>query len=1317
MNNVRNGDAVYHDSIHPPNLILLNVNNHELSPDNISSIPSPDSPLSTPPDSPLRDDPDDDHNEEEKKKEDDRDQDDTKALLSREEVPEDEYIDNDTVTKNDVIPIHLEDEYPNDESRLASRVDTLKERTNGDEDDHKNFPSLSSTNSVSKPFDEDLKKAEEKFKVVDDLKSTPDEKKEVENSSIPLVPKVVRSSDNFFCDEVMKPRPAAQTTTSQTEKEADAGHREEKDPQSIIANTKPIVAHGHDGDDSYDEPPPLSLVEEAKKRLSAHGLSDSVETEVGDPPSLKPISHSKIESEENKKMTSEDEAYDVDSNNVDTDDTDADVNIDIDIGADADVDFDEPPSLSRVEEAMKRTSMMVLKHNQRDRDSRNKIVPLRPTNPAMTPSVAEATMSANDNSTTNNSESNRLTALQRDIMSLKSSFSDMNIQLHEDQIKVQKTAALDDNEDKFRVEKIHNIEENGIKKNSCNFDSYNDIPSTMMSVTTTSTELSHQKTAPNIEDCKTSFEQSTTVVSPDDEIDFGKSPNSVVVDEDDSDAVTNDNAPLHRNTCHVVPYADDENEIMDTKNHDHSITKDTKRAVTENEEGDIMDPNITIETTESSLSQDKLNDKRCEDIASYKKLTPKKDLQGSDKSAIWLQEELRRRAVVKREINSAIETKGQRSSNNGNGNAYTERVADDLPSISSPPEMQNSQSTMDEEVAAITANDERNRSTSNRSTNLPSSGDGQEPHSLSKTNIDGNISRKLEYGNFEDQPHDEFMKPNNTLEDGLGSQGFRPVFDYHDIQHEMKKFASETRAALRERSFTDIVKDPSSSAVPVAFSSPLSVNRTLDVENSDDHPDFQMNTIAKSRVHNNNINTSMESISINFSAMEAGEVPKMLISMDSFDGIASGDIFLSLLSENTGRAETSAAATWADRVHGAIWRARRMRKRMIQAPSDTHSSQPLVRGGFHTVASVQEAALIHLKRDEIDDSINLVEGIVFAYYSYFERSLNFREKNPALDTGGGTIDFKPYIGMALHNLGVLNLLKGDYDEALSYFTRAVENRKGNLGEDHPHYISSLVRLAVCRYALNEFAEAHAGLEEALACAKRSLSTTLEGRLQVAEILNNLGCLAYMSGQPTSASSYYRDSMDLQFGALSDSLYLGNSTSGQSISLNISIARANIGFIKLVTKDLSVAITALENALMEQQILLRGIDDTLIATMDHLALSNLLVGSQEKAALMYNRILTLQQHEYGLNDRRCCVTVEKMNMVQGKGVQYEGAIEELRKTFSVPPAAALNSSQEGQKAKGSLRKEKRFQTLKNGTKNKNKKKKVLKALTSMMKKNP
>jgi hypothetical protein len=175
-------------------------------------------------------------------------------------------------------------------------------------------------------------------------------------------------------------------------------------------------------------------------------------------------------------------------------------------------------------------------------------------------------------------------------------------------------------------------------------------------------------------------------------------------------------------------------------------------------------------------------------------------------------------------------------------------------------------------------------------------------------------------------------------------------------------------------------------------------------------------------------------------------------------------------------------------------------------------------------------------------------------------------------------------------------------------------------------------------------------------------------MMVAEILNNLGCLAYMCGQPVAANSFYRDSMDVQFGVLSDSLYAGNAIWGRSISLNISITRANIGFVKLVTKELQVAITALENALMEQQILLKGAHETIIATMDHVAVANILFNDQEKAAMMFRRILELQRNEYGPNDRRCFVTIDKIKMVQSKGAPYEEAVDALHRTFTMPAAA-------------------------------------------------
>jgi hypothetical protein len=51
--------------------------------------------------------------------------------------------------------------------------------------------------------------------------------------------------------------------------------------------------------------------------------------------------------------------------------------------------------------------------------------------------------------------------------------------------------------------------------------------------------------------------------------------------------------------------------------------------------------------------------------------------------------------------------------------------------------------------------------------------------------------------------------------------------------------------------------------------------------------------------------------------------------------------------------------------------------------------------------------------------------------------------------------------------------------------------------------------------------------------------------------------------------------------------------------------------------------------------------------------------------MFGRILQLQYNEYGPHDRRCFITIDKINMVRSKGTNFEDAVEQLRKTFSVP----------------------------------------------------
>ena len=425
----------------------------------------------------------------------------------------------------------------------------------------------------------------------------------------------------------------------------------------------------------------------------------------------------------------------------------------------------------------------------------------------------------------------------------------------------------------------------------------------------------------------------------------------------------------------------------------------------------------------------------------------------------WPQDEFSRLTYMKQEINS--------SSLGGRGEAVFEKdisPRSDETSYKSIENIEPSLSTMDDEVAAINADDDKNEEIMNKLVQVPSS-DGRIPGNQSADETSG--PRRL----FGVQENDTSNFGASVESDG--EFGGEPI-DYDLMQVQMTKFASETRAALRDQSFAELAQaSPSSKKfMPVMVSSPLSVDPSTAVDETDVSSKPHNKSLSDCKAGTRTINSG--STGTDFADMQGNDAPILIKSMDCFEGIAQGDITLSLLSENTGATQTKVSATWANRVQGAIWRSRRMRRDMAPTTENHHRSQnpsspprgrsslPVdvdqarVAGSFRTVQSTEEAALLHLKHDELDEAIELFEDIIFAYYSYFERSLDMREKNPNTDIGGiGSVDFKLYIGVALHNLGVLNLLKGEYGEALSFFTRAAENRRVHMGEEHPDHIVSI----------------------------------------------------------------------------------------------------------------------------------------------------------------------------------------------------------------------------------------------------------------------
>lgn len=148
-------------------------------------------------------------------------------------------------------------------------------------------------------------------------------------------------------------------------------------------------------------------------------------------------------------------------------------------------------------------------------------------------------------------------------------------------------------------------------------------------------------------------------------------------------------------------------------------------------------------------------------------------------------------------------------------------------------------------------------------------------------------------------------------------------------------------------------------------------------------------------------------------------------------------------------------------------------------------------------------------------------------------------------------------------------------------------------------------------AMDDLVEAAKSYEECWGLAQRSAKSISDQR-QMAEILNNLACLAYLAGRPEKSLELFKESWKAQSVALDHSLYAGARFSCHSSTLNISVTRGNIGFLAILGRDIPAALEAFEYAVNQQQLLLRDAHKTLISSLEHLVVVQVIAGNKEKA---------------------------------------------------------------------------------------------------------
>lgn len=186
-------------------------------------------------------------------------------------------------------------------------------------------------------------------------------------------------------------------------------------------------------------------------------------------------------------------------------------------------------------------------------------------------------------------------------------------------------------------------------------------------------------------------------------------------------------------------------------------------------------------------------------------------------------------------------------------------------------------------------------------------------------------------------------------------------------------------------------------------------------------------------------------------------MPALVKSLNNDAGIPKGDMMISLL--NNGQA--SSDGLWETPVDESIWRCRTLRRSFntewqienaSRKPDNEwyrHTSvcvdvdEVRVAGGMEKLGDSQEAAIQTLKFDDLDDALTLCESVNFICEAFVEE-MPLEQANKC----------RPCVASTLHNIGIVQMLRGDHDDALPNFEQATSLRVEHLGAGHVDHIVS-----------------------------------------------------------------------------------------------------------------------------------------------------------------------------------------------------------------------------------------------------------------------
>ena len=177
------------------------------------------------------------------------------------------------------------------------------------------------------------------------------------------------------------------------------------------------------------------------------------------------------------------------------------------------------------------------------------------------------------------------------------------------------------------------------------------------------------------------------------------------------------------------------------------------------------------------------------------------------------------------------------------------------------------------------------------------------------------------------------------------------------------------------------------------------------------------------------------------------------------------------------------------------------------------------------------------------------------------------------------------VASALHNVGVVNIRDENLDDAIDALEEALRIRKDVHGTDHPKVADSLLELGIALLSQKDYKEALEILNDALDIREAVLDEeTRHGSnedrircaLQVARVLNNIGCVYFEYGSLSKAlKTFQEDVLPIQKDAI-DELSQKDPEYKQA-KIALATTYCNIGYIHADNSDYDDAIEFLDKA--------------------------------------------------------------------------------------------------------------------------------------------